>query len=327
LKILITGVAGFIGYHIAARVLAEGHFVIGVDNLNGYYDPLLKQHRLQLLKQYENNRAVELHVLDICDQSCLRSLFRKHAFSAVIHMAAQAGVRYSIEEPRKYIETNIGGFFNVLDLCKEYKVPHLIYASSSSVYGGSPNYPYRENDDTDRPLQLYAATKKSNELMAYSYSSLYGMRTTGLRFFTVYGPLGRPDMAIAKFVNCVSEGKQVQLYNYGDHLRDFTYVDDVTSAMNLLLCSASSSQPARIYNIGRGHPESLEALITHIEEAVGKRALVMLAPPQPGDTQCTYSDSGAFASDFGFEPTISLRDGIGLYVDWYRQYYDQHRPR
>jgi UDP-glucuronate 4-epimerase len=318
-KILVTGAAGFIGFHLSQRLNQEKVNIAGLDNLNTYYDVQLKKDRLQQLQQAQ----VYFIEQDIIDQKALLTLFEKESFSHVIHLAAQAGVRYSIDNPQAYIDSNIVGFFNVLEACRHYPVKHLIYASSSSVYGGNEKLPFSVEDPVDHPLSLYAATKKSNELMAYAYAHLYQTPMTGLRFFTVYGPWGRPDMAMFKFTKAIIEGQPIQLYNNGQHYRDFTYVDDIVeSIVRLLDCPPKSDKqaPWTVYNIGHGHPVGLLDYIKIIEKHVGKKAIIEFLPAQAGDMENTHADTKSLQERIGFSPIVSLDEGVKRFVDWYREY-------
>jgi UDP-glucuronate 4-epimerase len=331
--VLVTGAAGFIGFHFARVLLEDGIPVFGLDNLNDYYDPALKRDRLKILEGYREFRFFEL---DLCDRTSLEDLFRGHPFDTVVHLAAQAGVRYSIVNPHAYAETNIAGFLNILEGCRAAQVKHLVFASSSSVYGGNKKIPFSVKDNVDHPVSLYAATKKANELMAHTYAHLYGIPCTGLRFFTVYGPWGRPDMALFLFTRAILEGKPVDVFNHGRMRRDFTYIDDITGAMRLIMerpaqpdpdwngaspNPAASLAPYRIYNIGNHEPVELLDFIAIIEEHLGKKAELNFLPMQPGDVKETYADTADLALDFGFHPKTSIREGIGRFVEWYRAYY------
>lgn len=318
-KILVTGAAGFIGFHLSQRLQNEKIDIVGLDNLNTYYDVQLKNDRLNQLQQAQMHFVQQ----DIVDQKALFTLFEKESFSHVIHLAAQAGVRYSIDNPQAYIESNMVGFFNVLEACRHYPVQHLIYASSSSVYGGNKKLPFSVEDPVDHPLSLYAATKKSNELMAHAYAHLYQTPMTGLRFFTVYGPWGRPDMAMFKFTQAIFEEKPIQLYNNGQHYRDFTYVDDIVeSIVRLIDCSPTSEKqvPWSIYNIGHGDPVGLLDYIKIIEKHVGKKAIIEFLPAQAGDMENTHADTHSLQERIGFSPIVSLDEGVKRFVKWYREY-------
>ena len=333
MEILVTGAAGFIGSALVVKLLERGDSVIGIDNHNGYYDPALKEARLS---RYADHRQYTHLRLDITDRDGLENAFAKHRPQCVVNLAAQAGVRYSIENPHAYVQNNIYGFMNVLDACRQYEVMNLVYASSSSVYGGNGKIPFSVQDNVDHPLSLYAASKKSNELMAHTYSHLYGLSTTGLRFFTVYGPWGRPDMAPFKFTKAIFEGKKIQVFNFGNHKRDFTFVDDIISGMIKVIDNpakkneawnkmtpdpSSSLAPWRIYNIGSNKPIDLSDFIASLEEAIGKKVDVEMLPLQPGDMVDTFADVGELISHFDYRPSTSLADGIKCFVNWYRIFY------
>ena len=321
-KILVTGGAGFIGFHLSCRLLERGVHIVGFDNLNDYYDVDLKNDRLSTLSCQRNYRFVKG---DLADSALLERVFVKEAPDIVVNLAAQAGVRYSIENPRVYIDSNIVGFFNILEACRHHAVDHLVFASSSSVYGNQKKTPFSTSDRVDHPISLYAATKKSNELMAYTYSHLYGIPATGLRFFTVYGPYGRPDMAYFKFANLIREEKPIKIYNNGDMLRDFTYVDDIVTGIERILCNPPQGEGDgaryKIYNIGNNSPVRLMDFITTLEKALGKTAQKEYLPMQPGDVYQTYADVSELERDFGFSPTTTLEDGLQFFADWYRKYY------
>lgn len=330
-KVLISGAAGFIGSHLSQRLLREGFCVIGIDNLNDYYDPTLKQMRLVALNdaQQQENAEFEFIEMDLADGEAVESLFGKSKFDVVINLAAQAGVRYSLENPNAYADANLKGFLNILEGCRHNKPKHLIFASSSSVYGMNPNMPFRVEDNTDYPINLYAATKKSNELMAHAYAHLYGIPSTGLRFFTVYGPFGRPDMAYFKFTKAVLEGRPIDVYNNGVMQRDFTYIDDVIEGILRLIPKAPSVQkpdksnaeaPFKIYNIGNNNPVELSRFIAAIESATGVKAKRNNLPMQAGDMPVTYADVDNLMLDVGFKPDTSIEDGIERFVRWYREY-------
>ena len=333
MKVLVTGAAGFIGMHVAQRLLARGDEVVGVDNLNAYYDVALKQARLDLLAQHSGFRFVRL---DIADTDAVGKLFRREGFQRVAHLAAQAGIRYSLDNPQAYVQSNLVGFVNVLEGCRYATVEHLVYASSSSIYGGNKKMPFSEHDNVDHPISLYAATKKSNELMAHTYSHLFGLPTTGLRFFTVYGPWGRPDMSYFKFTKAILEGRPIEVFNHGKMQRDFTYVDDIVEGVVRVLDRppraqpdfdamhpdpASSSAPFRIYNIGSHRPVDLMTFIKVLEGALGREAEKELLPLQDGDVVATYAQTEALQAAIGFVPATSITEGIGRFVDWYRSYY------
>lgn len=319
----VTGAAGFIGMHLSIKLLEAGCKVIGLDNLNDYYDVSLKESRLEVLAQYEQ---FTFHKADLTDKAYLEQLFRDNAIDIVINLAAQAGVRYSIENPDAYIQSNILGFHNILEICRSFKVKHLLYASSSSVYGANQKIPFSTEDKTDNPVSLYAATKKSNELMAHAYSHLYRIPTTGLRFFTVYGPYGRPDMAYFSFVKAVMEDRPIKVFNNGDMYRDFTYIDDIVDGIARLVDNSSVLQttdaiPYKVYNIGNNKPEQLMDFIRAIESAVGKEAVKEFYPMQPGDVYQTYADVDDLIADVGFKPNTTIEDGIARFVKWYKEFY------
>jgi UDP-glucuronate 4-epimerase len=324
-SILVTGAAGFIGFHVARQLLAEGRAVVGLDDLNNYYDPALKQSRLNLLR--DDSRFSFVH-MDLADRQAMRELFAKNRFPAVIHLAAQAGVRHSIGHPHAYVDANLEGFVNVLEGCRHNECRHLVYASSSSVYGANTKLPFSVDDSSDHPVSLYAATKKANELMAYSYSHLYRLPVTGLRFFTIYGPWGRPDMAIFLFAKAIIEGKPIKLFNHGKMRRDFTYIDDVTRVILRLIDHApqgdvakAGGAPARIYNVGNHRPEHLMHVVAVLEKELGREAIKEMVPMQPGDVEETFADIGDLMRDVGFAPQTSIEDGIREFVAWYRGHY------
>ncbi|MGD1919521.1 MAG: NAD-dependent epimerase [Pleurocapsa sp.] len=322
MKILVTGVAGFIGFHLANRLLAQGNEVYGVDDLNDYYDVSLKQARLQQLLPQSN---FTFKYLDISDRFLVAELFSANHFDVTIHLAAQAGVRYSLQNPHAYVDSNLVGFTNILEGCRHSQIEHLIFASSSSVYGKNTKVPFAVTDNVDRPVSLYAATKKANELMAHAYSHLYQIPITGLRFFTVYGPWGRPDMAYFKFTKAIAEGKAIDVYNYGKMERDFTYIDDVVEAIARIIPSkpsnSNSEPPYKIYNLGNNQPIELERFIATIESLMGKSARKNLLPMQPGDVVSTYADMQELNTNFDFQPSTSISLGLEKFVTWYRQYY------
>ena len=333
MKILLTGAAGFIGMTTALRLLARGDEVVGLDNLNDYYDVTLKQNRLKRLTPSANFRVVKL---DVGDRGGVAKLFAGEKFDRVIHLAAQAGVRYSLQNPHAYIDSNIVGFTNILEGCRHSKVQHLVYASSSSVYGGNTKMPFSEHDSVDHPVSLYAATKKANELMAHTYSHLYGLPTTGLRFFTVYGPWGRPDMALFLFTKAILEGRAIDVFNHGNMQRDFTFVDDIVEGVVRVLDRvatanatydavkadpATSNAPYRVFNIGNNNPVPLLDFIACIEDALGKKATKNLLPLQDGDVPATYANTDALNDWVGFVPGTSIKDGVSRFVTWYRGYY------
>lgn len=323
MKVLITGCAGFIGMHVAQRLLDRGDAVIGIDNLNDYYDPSLKKARLAELAPYVDFR---FELMDIADRPAMANLFRTEKFDRVVHLAAQAGVRYSLQNPHAYVDCNLVGFVNVLEGCRHNSVQHLVYASSSSVYGGNTKMPFAEYDSVDNPVSLYAATKKANELMAHSYSHLYGLPTTGLRFFTVYGPWGRPDMAYFLFTKAILANNPIDVFNQGDMKRDFTYIDDIVEGVLRVtdrapMPSAMSSVPYRVFNIGNHEPVPLLDFIACIEKKLGKTAQKRFLPMQDGDVPVTYADMSALTNWVNFSPSTSLTSGIENFVDWYVGYY------
>ncbi|RKF44745.1 NAD-dependent epimerase [Bacillus wiedmannii] len=316
---LITGAAGFIGMHLSKKLLEMGCKVIGYDNLNDYYDISLKESRLNILNQYDN---FTFHKADLTDKEYLEKLFNENNIHIVVNLAAQAGVRYSIENPDAYIQSNVVGFLNILEMCRHHKVEHLLYASSSSVYGANKKIPFSTEDQVDNPVSLYAATKKSNELMAHTYSHLYNVPTTGLRFFTVYGPYGRPDMAYFSFTKAITEGKPIKVFNEGDMYRDFTYIDDIVDGIIKLLENSpvlnNKELPYKVYNIGNNKPVKLLDFIQAIESAVGKEAVKEYYPMQPGDVYQTYADVSDLINDVGFKPDTPIQEGINKFVDWFK---------
>lgn len=320
---LVTGAAGFIGCHLSKRLLDAGATVVGFDNMNDYYDVALKEYRLDILKKYEKFSFVKG---DLADKEAFDKVFEDYKPQVVMNLAAQAGVRYSIENPSSYIQSNIVGFANILECCRHNPVEHLVYASSSSVYGGNEKVPFSTDDKVDRPVSLYAATKKSNELMAYSYSKLYGLPTTGLRFFTVYGPMGRPDMAAYKFALKIMHDEPIQIYNNGDMERDFTYIDDIVTGVCNILCNPpkkdSLGSPYKVYNIGNHDAVNLMKFVNVLEEKLGKEAIKEFLPMQPGDVKRTYADVTDLMNDFDFRPDTSIEDGIGNFVEWFKEYYN-----
>lgn len=322
-KILITGAAGFIGFHLAKRLLDLGTTVLGLDNLNDYYDVSLKESRLRILKDYPCFTFVKG---DLADADTVNKQFKMFQPDIVVNLAAQAGVRYSIDHPRSYIDSNIIGFFNILEACRHHPVEHLLFASSSSVYGNQQKTPFSTSDNVDHPISLYAATKKSDELMAYTYSHLYGIPATGLRFFTVYGPYGRPDMAYFKFANKIRKGEPIQIYNHGDMYRDFTYVDDIVTGIEHMLCNPPKANELgdlyKVYNIGNHKPEQLMHFIEVLEQALGQKAEKEYLPMQPGDVYQTYADGTDLQKDFDFKPETTIEEGLGKFAVWYKKYYD-----
>lgn len=333
MKILVTGAAGFIGYFVAQRLLEAGHEVVGLDILNDYYDPALKRDRLAQLKPFDRFTFVRL---DIADRAAMAELFGAHGFDRVIHLAAQAGVRYSLENPGAYVDSNLVGFANILEGCRQTRVAHLVYASSSSVYGANETVPFSVHQNVDHPLSLYAATKKSNELMAHTYAHLYGLPVTGLRFFTVYGPWGRPDMALFLFTARILADEPIDIFNHGRHARDFTYIDDVVEGvvrtMDHIATAdpgwsgatpdpATSAAPYRLYNIGNHQPVALLDFVATLERALGREAIKNMLPMQPGDVERTFADVEDLARAVGFAPATPLELGMDRFVDWYRSYY------
>jgi UDP-glucuronate 4-epimerase len=320
-SILVTGAAGFIGFHVARRLLAEGRSVVGLDNLNSYYDPALKAARLDILRR-EQNFAFEQ--IDLADRVSMQRLFARHRFARVVHLAAQAGVRYSIDQPHAYVDANLEGFVNVLEGCRHHGCGHLVYASSSSVYGANTKMPFSVEDKTDHPISLYAATKKANELIAHSYSHLYRLPVTGLRFFTIYGPWGRPDMAIYLFTKAIVEGTPIRLFNHGKMRRDFTFIEDATRGVLELvnrIPSGGDGAPARIYNVGNNNPEELTHVVAILERELGRPAIKEMLPMQPGDVTETFADVAELMRDTGFRPQTSIEDGLRDFVAWYRGYH------
>ncbi|GAB2931505.1 NAD-dependent epimerase [Rheinheimera gaetbuli] len=323
MKYLVTGAAGFIGMHTAKALLAQGHDVVGIDNLNTYYDPALKLARLAQLAPFTNFRFIKL---DLADREAMAQLFATEQFQRVIHLGAQAGVRYSIENPMAYVDSNLVGTVTILEGCRHNKVEHLVYASSSSVYGNQQKVPFSETDSVDTPISLYAATKKSNELMAHTYSHLYQLPTTGLRFFTVYGPWGRPDMAPWLFTEAISQGRPIKVFNNGDLMRDFTYIDDIVEGIvrvaNVIpTASAEQPVPYQLFNIGNNQPVKLESFISTIEQALGKVAQKQYLPMQDGDVYQTYADVSSLSAVSGFTPKTALAEGIAQFVEWYKEFY------
>jgi UDP-glucuronate 4-epimerase len=332
-KILVTGAAGFIGMTTALRLLARGDQVVGLDNLNDYYEVSLKENRLKRLTALPGFRFVKL---DVADRAGMETLFAAEKFDKVIHLAAQAGVRYSIQNPHAYVDSNLVGFINILEGCRHHQVQHLVYASSSSVYGGNTKMPFSEHDSVDHPVSLYAATKKANELMAHTYSHLYGLPTTGLRFFTVYGPWGRPDMALFLFTKAILEGRPIDVFNHGNMQRDFTYIDDIVEGVIRVMDRnatvnaeydpisadpASSNTPYRVFNIGNNNPVQLLDFIGAIENALGIKAEKRLLPMQDGDVPATYANTDLLNDWVGFVPGTSVQQGVNRFIAWYREYY------
>ena len=333
MKILVTGAAGFIGYHLSEALIARGHEVVGVDNLNAYYDPALKEARLARLRAHEGFAFARV---DIADMPALTKVFEEHAPRRVVNLAAQAGVRHSLTHPHDYVQANLVGFVNLLELCRHREVEHFVYASSSSVYGANTTLPFSVKDNVDHPLSLYAASKKANELMAHTYSHLYGLATTGLRFFTVYGPWGRPDMALFLFTKAMLAGEPINVFNNGQMKRDFTYVDDIVEGVARVVEAtaegnpewtgakpdpSSSSAPYRIFNIGNNQPVELMHMIGTLEKCLGMEAEKNMMPMQPGDVRATFADVDALAAAVGFRPATPIEVGIQRFVDWYREYH------
>ena len=331
--LLVTGAAGFIGFHVAQRLLSDGREVVGLDIVNNYYDPKLKEARLEILKRHPKFTFVKL---DLADRPAIRLLFEQHRFPVVVHLAAQAGVRYSLENPHAYIDANIEGFINVLEGCRHNGCKHLLFASSSSVYGANTKLPFSVQDNVDHPISLYAASKKANELMAHAYSHLYRIPATGLRFFTVYGPWGRPDMAMFIFAKAIVAGMPIKLFNHGNMRRDFTFIDDVSQAVVRLMDRppqgdpnwsgdkpdpATSTAPWKIYNIGNNNPEQLMHVVSLLEQEFGRTATKEMLPMQPGDVPATYADVEDLARDIGFRPSTTIEDGIKRFAKWYRDYH------
>ena len=333
MSIIVTGSAGFIGFSLCEVLLKRGDDIIGIDNHNNYYDPKLKDKRLEILKKYSNYKHFKV---DLSDQKNLEEIFKNHKIQKVVNLAAQAGVRYSIENPIAYINSNIVGFAHVLENCRKYKVEHLVYASTSSVYGANSQMPFSEHHNTNHPLSVYAASKKSNELMAHTYSYLYQLPTTGLRFFTVYGPWGRPDMALFKFTKNILEEKPIDVFNYGNHTRDFTYIDDIVKGVVKALDNpattnvdwdsnqpdpATSKAPWRIYNIGNNKPVKLMDYIDALEKTLKKKAIINFLPLQPGDVPDTYASADNLKDKFNYKPSTSVVEGISNFVNWYKKYF------
>ncbi len=334
MRVLVTGSAGFIGYHLSKRLLENGDTVIGFDNINDYYDVNLKQARLDRLKKFDRFSFTKA---DLVDRKALESLFRENGFDRVVHLAAQAGVRYSIQNPYAYMDSNLNGFINILECCRHAKIPHLVYASSSSVYGANTRMPFSVHQNVDHPVSLYAATKKANELMAHTYAHLYALPVTGLRFFTVYGPWGRPDMAAFLFTKAIFAGETIDIYNNGNMKRDFTYIDDIVEGIRRVTEKipvpnpewsgdrpdpGTSKAPYRIYNIGNHNPVELMYFIETLEKKIGRTARKRFLPLQPGDVPETFADTEDLRKDVGFAPNTSIEKGISEFVDWYKEYYE-----
>jgi len=333
--VLVTGAAGFIGFALARRILEGGRAVVGVDNVNNYYDPALKEARLAVLRQFRN---FTFHRIDLADRKAVETVFRDGAFGPVVHLAAQAGVRYSLQNPYAYLDANLAGFLNILEGCRHRKTGHLVFASSSSVYGSNTRLPFSVHDNVDHPVSLYAATKKANELMAHAYSHLYGLPATGLRFFTVYGPWGRPDMAMFIFAKAIAEDQPIRLFNYGRMRRDFTYIDDVVEAVERLiekvpakanvapggeLDPASSTAPWRIYNIGNNRTVEVSRVVALLEQELGRKAKTELVEMQPGDVPETCADVDDLMRDVGFRPATPIEDGVRKFAAWYREFHQR----
>jgi len=334
--VLVTGAGGFIGAAVVERLLQQGQAVVGIDNLNSYYDPALKRARLQRLEQHSSSAAWSFQQLDVADAGAMAEVFAACRPRAVVHLAAQAGVRYSLENPAAYVQSNVVGFGHILEGCRHQQVEHLVYASSSSVYGGNRNLPFRETQAVNHPVSLYAATKKANELMAHTYSHLYGLPATGLRFFTVYGPWGRPDMAPMLFAKAILAGEPIRVFNHGRMARDFTYIDDIVEGVLRVLAKpataaegfdaaqpdpATSWAPHRVFNIGNSAPTPLLDFIAALESALGREAIQHLEPMQPGDVEATAADTAALEAWVGFRPATPMVEGVAAFADWYRQFY------
>ena len=334
--VLVTGAGGFIGAAVVERLLQQGQAVVGIDNLNSYYDPALKRARLQRLEQHSSSAAWSFQQLDVADAGAMAEVFAACRPRAVVHLAAQAGVRYSLENPAAYVQSNVVGFGHILEGCRHQQVEHLVYASSSSVYGGNRNLPFRETQAVNHPVSLYAATKKANELMAHTYSHLYGLPATGLRFFTVYGPWGRPDMAPMLFAKAILAGEPIRVFNHGRMARDFTYIDDIVEGVLRVLAKpataaedfdpaqpdpATSWAPHRVFNIGNSAPTPLLDFIAALESALGREAIQHLEPMQPGDVEATAADTAALEAWVGFRPATPMLEGVAAFADWYRQFY------
>ena len=337
MKILVTGAAGFIGFHTCKKLVSRGHSVYGIDNINDYYDPKLKFDRLNELgfneaesKLFKNEiqsakfNSLRFSRIDLVDHESIDNLFKQEQFEVVCNLAAQAGVRYSIENPKAYIDSNITGFLNILEGCRNHKVKHLVYASSSSVYGENKKVPFETTDNVDHPISLYAATKKSNELMAHTYGHLYGFKTTGLRFFTVYGPWGRPDMAYYLFAEAISNNQPIKVFNNGEMERDFTYVGDIVNGVTKIIeKNIESREHYKIYNIGNNKTESLQNFITTIEKAMGKLAMKEMYPMQQGDVPRTFADIDKLIDDIGYMPSTSIKDGLEEFINWFKKYINE----
>lgn len=338
MKVLVTGAAGFIGFNVAKKLLERGDDVVGFDIVNDYYDPALKEARLKVLEETaeQTQQSFTFIRANLADKAAVDECFNNHQFDRVIHLAAQAGVRYSLENPLSYVESNLIGFTNIIEACRYAKTPHLTYASTSSVYGANTTMPFSEKHGVNHPVQFYAATKRANELMAHSYSHLFALPTTGLRFFTVYGPWGRPDMALFKFTKNIIEGQSIPVFNHGNHTRDFTFISDIVESVirssdqiaqpdpnwdSKKPDPSTSYAPFRIFNIGNNNPVKLIEYIHAIEKALGKKAILELLPLQPGDVPDTFADSTALEQSIGYKPSVSVKDGVQQFVDWYRNFY------
>ena len=338
MKVLVTGAAGFIGFNVAKKLLERGDDVVGFDIVNDYYDPALKEARLKVLEETaeQTQQSFTFIRANLADKASVDECFNNHQFDRVIHLAAQAGVRYSLENPLSYVESNLIGFTNIIEACRYAKTPHLTYASTSSVYGANTTMPFSEKHGVNHPVQFYAATKRANELMAHSYSHLFALPTTGLRFFTVYGPWGRPDMALFKFTKNIIEGQSIPVFNHGNHTRDFTFISDIVESVirssdqiaqpdpnwdSTNPDPSTSYAPFRIFNIGNNNPVKLIEYIHAIEKALGKKAILELLPLQPGDVPDTFADSTALEQSIGYKPSVSVKDGVQQFVDWYRNFY------
>ena len=323
MNILVTGAAGFIGFHVSNKLIKNGYNVIGIDNINNYYDIKIKKDRLKILKQISKNKDNFIfYKKDIVSYNSLKSVFNKNKIHYVIHLAAQAGVRYSITHPKKYVDSNLVGFFNIIDLSRKYKIKHFLFASTSSVYGSNTNFPLKESLSTDEPLSFYAATKKSNEVMAHSYSNIFQLPCTALRFFTVYGPYGRPDMSLFKFTKSIVEGKEIELFNKGNHYRDFTYVDDVVlSVIKLIKNKSSKKIPFEIFNIGNSRPHYLIEFLGLIEKNLSKKSKIRLKELQKGDVHKTHADINKLVRKIKFRPRTTIHQGINLFIKWYKEYF------
>ena len=332
MKILVTGSAGFIGFHLSKKLVLKGHTVVGLDSINNYYDTKIKLERLKILKKISKKFIFEK--CDMSNFSLVKKIFKKYKFDQVVNLAAQAGVRYSIDNPKAYLDSNLVGFFNILDCSKQFKVKHLIYASTSSVYGNNSKLPFAEKNHADHPIQFYAATKRANELMAHSYSSLYNLPTTGLRFFTVYGPWGRPDMALFIFTKNILEGKKINLFNFGKHIRDFTYIDDIVEPILRLINKppkknkkilikdpSESSAPFKVYNIGNNDPKKLMDFVKAIEKKLNKKAKINFKPLQKGDVYETFADTSKLLQETKYKSKTDMSTGIDKFVEWFRSYY------